>query len=224
MPGVRVRDGDASATHVVSVTVGEILRGPGVDDAFRPVRVVFEPKDNSLPFMAIGKGLPLLDLVSSTTTGLDQAFAIIARERELLSATDAEVMEQLSHPEVQLRDFAIQLLGERKSRAAVPALCARLTQEPSTELVLRLVGSLVAIRDPAAAEPLIDLARNRSPEIVIQIAYALGALGGPTAEGYLVTLASGHPAEAVRDAAEAALKDLAFAHRAKKPDLTPSQR
>jgi hypothetical protein len=205
---------DRQATHLVTVASAEILQLPGDGDELRPVKVTLQAMKGGAEFSAVGRGLPLVDIVASTLTGFDDAWKVIAEERRLRIAEDAPVIAALGHPDRRLREFAIEELGDRRSRAAVEPLCKLLASEAEPELVLRSVGALVAIADPRAAEPLIELARNRSPEVVIQIAYALGALGGSVAEGYLVTLASGHPLDAVREAAERALKDLAARKRA----------
>lgn len=90
------------------------------------------------------------------------------------------------------------------------------------EVGLRAVGGLVALGDPNAVLPLIDLAQRRPPVLVRQLVYAIGALGGRHAEGYLVTVASGHPDRQVREAARRAVAELAAStRRGPAPTMTP---
>ncbi len=114
----------------------------------------------------------------------------------------------LADSDPRIRDFAIVLLGDRKSASAVGPLCLLLESEARPELVLRAIGSLVAIGDEKATVPMIELSKRKDPEFVLQVVYAVGAIGGRTAEAYLVTMASGHPVEAVRLGAEQALKEM----------------
>ncbi|MBI5508151.1 MAG: HEAT repeat domain-containing protein [Deltaproteobacteria bacterium] len=207
--GVRFAPDRRHATHRLALDVEEIVRLPGSGRELRPVRVHLAPLAGGVDLATVGAGLPLLDVVASAITGFDDAWAVIKEERMLTTADDRALIASLAHPDRRVRDFVIQALGARRARQAVSSLCERLTVEPQPELVLRIIGALVAIGDNAAAEPLIELARDRSPALVVQIAYALGSLGGTVAEGYLVTLASGHPLPEVREAAAAALKDLA---------------
>ncbi len=200
--------GGPGADHVVHVTAGEVVRGDQEGGQGRPVEVRLRPKHDGREHQAVGRGLPLADLASSVMTGFDDAWRVVEQQRWMSVARDQRLVDSLNHPDPRMRDFIIQLLGERRSVAAVDALCERLRKEPRPELVLRAVGALVAIGDARAAEPLIELTRRRDPRFVIQVVYALGEIGGPTAEGYLVTLASGHPLEAVQAAAAEALAEL----------------
>jgi len=206
---------DRDATYILSITVEEIIELQGSGDEVRPIVVKLTAMKQGHEFSATGRGLPLIDITASTLTGFDDAWKVIAEQRRLSIAPDAELITFLAHPDRRLRGFAIGELGERRSKEAVDPLCRRLLTEPEQDLVLRTVGALVAIGDPRAAGALIEVAHNQSPELTIQIAYALGALGGPVAEGYLVTLASGHPIDLVRAAAEQALKELSLKPKAR---------
>lgn len=107
------------------------------------------------------------------------------------------------------RGLAADAAGARGLREAVPALMAQVRDEAaSPEVVVKSVGALVAIRDPQAADAIIDACRHREGPYVVQMIFALGALGGRAAEGYLFTVQSGHPDPALRDAAASALEEL----------------
>lgn len=136
------------------------------------------------------------------------AWTVITTMRLLDVAEERDIISALANSDERVQLFAVQRLGERRSKAAVEPLIGLLNQKTRPELALRAIGALIAIGDPRAAEPMIELAHNQDPQFVLQVVFALAALGGPTAEGYLVTLASGHPVEAVRRGAEDALAEL----------------
>jgi hypothetical protein len=120
---------------------------------------------------------------------------------------DAELQRDLSASDARVRDYAVRALADRRNPAAVPLLLARLEDE-SPDVVRRAMGALVAIGDPRAVRPLVDLTRKRPPQFVAEVLYALGSLGGAEAEAYLFTMESGAPEDEVRRAASEALADL----------------
>jgi len=208
---------DRSATHTVQVRLGALV-GELPDEApadgqaeaaldLRVVEVRLRPLGEGPLFetAAVAKGA---GEVVPVLAAFDEAWALMIRLRRLEGEPDATLLTALRDPDARVRDFAIVRLGERKSVAAVPALCALLDSETKPELVLRAVGSLVAIGDERAAVPIIELSKRKDLEFVLQLVYAVGAIGGRTAEAYLVTMASGHPVEAVRRGAEQALHEM----------------
>ncbi len=207
-PSVDWQPKSAAPSHVLHVEVGELVDRMGEAEDTVPVTVRLQPTHAGPLYAATGRGLPLADAVSSVLVGFDDAWQVVSEERRLDMATDDRVIVTLKHPDPRLRGFAVERLGERRSRQAVEPLCELLARETEQELVLRTIGSLVAIRDPRAVEPLIELTRHKDPQFVVQVVFALSAIGGTTAEAYLVTLASGHPLEVVRKNAEDALAEL----------------
>ncbi len=121
--------------------------------------------------------------------------------------TDDQLLADLSSADARVRDYAIRVLADRRSPAAVPQLIARL-QDPSPDVARRAAGALIAIGDRRAVGPLIEMTRKRRPEDVGPILYAIASLGGPEAEAYLFTLESGSPDEEIRRAAQGAYADL----------------
>jgi HEAT repeat protein len=117
------------------------------------------------------------------------------------------LVADLSAKDVRVREQAVRVLGERRSREAVPAL-VDLLQKEEPRLAHRIVGALAQIGDPRAVPPLIDLASGKDSNLVLRMLRFIGDIGGPEAEGYLLTLASGHPDPRVRQAAREALDDL----------------
>ena len=120
---------------------------------------------------------------------------------------DDQLIADLSSQEPRARDYAIRVLADRRSPAAVPQLIARL-QDPNPEVARRAAGALIAVGDRRAVRPLIEMTRKRRPEDVGPILYAIGSLGGPEAEAFLFTLESGSPDEEIRRAAQGAYGDL----------------
>ena len=100
------------------------------------------------------------------------------------------------------------MLGERRSKAAVPLLIERLQRE-EPRLAYRIVGALAQIGDERAVPALIDLSRGTDVGGTTRLVRFIGDIGGSEAEAYLLTLDSGHPDARVRRAAREALDDLA---------------
>jgi hypothetical protein len=121
--------------------------------------------------------------------------------------TDEQLISDLSAADARVRDYAIRVLADRRSPAAVPQLIARLS-DPNPDVGRRAAGALIAIGDRRAVSPLIEMTRKRRPEDVGPILYAIASLGGPEAEAFLFTLESGSPDEEIRRAAQGAYADL----------------
>jgi HEAT repeat protein len=120
---------------------------------------------------------------------------------------DDKLIADLSSPDPRVRDYAIRVLADRRSPAAVPQLIARL-EDPNPDVARRAAGALIAVGDRRAVPALIEITRKRRPEDVGPILYAIGSLGGPEAEAFLFTLESGSPEEEIRRAAQGAYADL----------------
>lgn len=119
-----------------------------------------------------------------------------------------KLIRDLGSGDVRVREQAIRVLGDRRSREAVPALIGRLG-DPDPLLAERAAGALAQIRDPRAVGPLIDYSRRDSDGArTARFARIIGDVGGSEARGYLQTLESGHLDPRVRTAAREALQDL----------------
>lgn len=123
------------------------------------------------------------------------------------SKSAEELVADLSAGDERVREHAIRLLGDRRSRAAVPALVARLREE-EPRLATRVVAALAQIGDERAVPALIDLARSADPAATARLVRFVGDIGGAEAQGYLLTLESGHPDRRVRGAAREALAEM----------------
>jgi hypothetical protein len=138
---------------------------------------------------------------------MGEAVLALKNQIDARHKTDAQLLGDLSSPDARMRDYAIRVLADRRSPAAVPQLIARL-EDPNPEVARRAAGALIAIGDRRAVGPLIEMTRKRRPEDAGPILYAIGSLGGPEAEAYLFTLESGSLDEGIRRAAKGAYADL----------------
>ena len=178
---------------------GQARRPTGADDAL-------DPAARAAAFDA------------SLDAALHEAVVALNYQIEARRKTDGALVSDLSSPDPRLRDYAIRVLADRRSPAAVPSLILRL-QDENEDVARRAVGALVAVGDRRAVRPLIEMTRRRRPEQVRPILYALGSLGGSEAEAFLFTLESGSPDEEVRRAARDAFADL----RARKDDAARTE-
>jgi hypothetical protein len=102
----------------------------------------------------------------------------------------------------------VRVLGERRSRQAVPALIARLDKE-EPRVAHKVIGALGQIGDERAIPALIELSHATTDAgLTARLVRFIGDIGGAEAEGYLLTLSSGHPDRRVRAAAREALDEL----------------
>lgn len=201
----RVTDRESDATHLVRVEVAPILN-PETREDEPGVVVQLRSFSKGAVLEAVGRSQKAG--TAFVLEGFEDAWSIITTRRRLQVAKASDVLAALDSNDLRVRSAAITLVGERKIEAGVAPLCRILEDEDNELLVLRAVGALISLGDPAAIDPLIALARNKDPGFVLQVVFAVGAIGGQTARGYLVTLASGHPVEQVRRGAEDALQEL----------------
>lgn len=138
---------------------------------------------------------------------LREAVNALKEQIDAHGKTDNQLVADLSSPDARVRDYAIRVLADRRSPAAVPQLIQRL-QDANPDIARRAAGALIAVGDRRAVRPLIEMTRRRRPEDVGPILYAIGSLGGPEAEAFLFTLESGSPDEEIRRAAKGAYADL----------------
>jgi HEAT repeat protein len=106
-----------------------------------------------------------------------------------------------------VRGVAMQLLGQRKVVAAVPALIDAL-KEPKGELRDQAIGALVAIGDRRAVRPLLNAVQFMDRVEMGKVLEAAAALGGEDARSYLVFVAQSHSDAGLRQEAKDALARL----------------
>jgi hypothetical protein len=117
------------------------------------------------------------------------------------------LMADLASADARVRGQAVQALGDRGIKAAVPALIERL-RDADPKVAHRVIGALAQIKDPRAVPALIDLCRGGDPSLTQRMARIVADIGGRDAEGWLLVLEAAHPDPRVRETAAAALDDL----------------
>jgi hypothetical protein len=126
-------------------------------------------------------------------------------------AADVKTVEaliaDLSSADARVRGQAVQALGERGARSAVPALIGRL-RDGDSKVAHRAVGALAQIKDRRAVPALIDLCRGGDAALTLRMARIVGDLGGRDAQGWLLVLETAHPDRRVRETAAEVLDEL----------------
>lgn len=167
-------------------------------------------------------------LVEDTAHTLGEQAQLLGMESRALIATAGK-------PDVdaEVRKTAIQILGQRKEKLAVPVLIAlvkdrqglvaqRLGPESDAEKkfearqavavqqLLRdtAIGALVEIGDQSAVRPLLDSVAFRDHMEMGKLVAAVASLGGPEARSYLQFVRGSHPEASIRAEAEKALERL----------------
>jgi hypothetical protein len=159
---------------------------------------------------------------AALAAALDDAATALREQVEAHGKSDTQLVADLTARDVRVRDYAIRVLADRRSPAAVPVLIDRL-QDENPEIVKRAAGALTAIGDRRAVAPMIDLTRRRGGDQVGPLLYAIASLGGGEAEAFLFTLESGSPDAEVRRAARGAYAELVHRKQeeARRTDTVP---
>jgi hypothetical protein len=213
--------GDGRCPHAVGIDIAALRLAPGGSVGPRAelaLEVVLRPaEDGPAPHSEVGSAsVPLAAFGNRPRDAWKRALADASQRAAtgLAAALRAEaktvdgLVADLSAKDPRVREEAVRVLGERKSRQAVPALIDRLGKEDA-RVVLRIVAALAQIGDERAVPALIDLGHESDPATSLSLVRFIADIGGAEAEGYLLTLASGHPDPRVRDAAREALDELA---------------
>jgi hypothetical protein len=130
--------------------------------------------------------------------------------------TSEALVADLASPDARVRGQAVQALGDRRVRAAVPGLIERL-RDGDPKVAHRAAGALAQIKDPRAVPALIDTCRGGDAALTLRMARIVADIGGRDAQGWLLVLESAHPDPRVREGAAAALDDLRRAAPAVEP-------
>lgn len=171
---------------------------------------------------------------------VEDSAATLGSEVQLLRADSRELMARVekSDGDPALRGTAIQILGRRRERLAIPVLIALIKetgarrkaalrpttgstpddpalrrkqrQEDEIQTVLRdtAIGALIEIGDRGAVRPLLDSVAFSDTFEMGKLVEAVAALGGDDARSYLRFVSQSHPEAAVREEAATALKRL----------------
>jgi HEAT repeat protein len=138
---------------------------------------------------------------------LRDAVAALRDQIDARNKSEPALIRDLSADDAHVQDYAIRVLADRRSQAAVLPLIERL-HDRNPEVARRAAGALIAIGDRRAVPPLIEMTHRRRADDVGSILYAIASLGGPEAEAFLFTLESGAPDEETRRNARAAYGEL----------------
>lgn len=133
---------------------------------------------------------PWQRLVSTTAAVGDALDVALARHR-LARGDDEALTRTLAAGDATDRQVlltAIELAGDRRVRAAVPALVALLAH-PAPDVVLRAIGTLGRLGDPQALPGLGTLAVSPRPQVWHTALRAMADIGGPRARQALELVA-----------------------------------
>lgn len=120
---------------------------------------------------------------------------------------DEALIADLASPDGRVRAQAVQALGERRVKTAVPALIERL-RDSDPKVAHRAVGALAQVKDPRAVPALIDLCRAGDSALALRMVRIVGDIGGRDAQGWLLVTEQAHPDPRVREAASEVLDEL----------------
>lgn len=201
----RIADPESGA-----ITAEKLHRGVGVQLRLHPLDKADDARPEVSAYVLSTRdeaaSVPYADLAEAAVVA---AGVRLQEVMDLSWGPESAVVEALADKVQWRRSIGVQVAGQRRIKAAVPAIMTLVRAEnEDPELVIKGVGALVAIRDPAGAAAIIDACRRKSSPYLVQMVFALGALGGRDAQGYLFTVQSGHPDPAVRAAAVSALQEL----------------
>lgn len=127
----------------------------------------------------------------STTAAIGDALDVALARHRLARGDDDALTRTLGARDATDRQVlltAIELAGDRRVRAAVPALIDLLAH-PAPDIVLRAIGSLGRLGDPQALPALGTLAVSPRPQVWHTALRAMADIGGPRARQALELVA-----------------------------------
>ena len=189
--------GDRGLQAELAVEV-ELAPTPGDEPAHKEVGRASERVGPTGPTQAVRAALS--SAVGEAIRALRVSVAADVKSSKALIA-------DLASADARVRGQAVQALGERGVKAAVPALIERL-RDSDPQIAQRSVGALAQIKDPRAVPALIDLCRGGDTALTLQMARIVADIGGRDAQGWLLVLEGSHPDPRVRQAAAEGLDDL----------------
>jgi len=155
----------------------------------------------------VGPGGPSKAVRAALTSAVGEAIRALRVSVAADVKSNEALIADLAAPDDRVRGQAVQALGERKVKAAVPALIERL-HDADPKVAHRAVGTLAQIRDPRAVPALIDLCRGGDPGLTLRMVRIVGDIGGRDAQGWLLVQEQAHPDPRVREAASEVLDEL----------------
>ncbi len=199
----------AKAEYSLVVDISGLNVKAGVDGFERSVKAVWEPKRLNAPRWTCYVAAPFIEPFAGWLQAqLETCGAQWKAQWDVIQAEAGALTTWLSpSSEPYQRLFVLDEIARRRIRELVPDLIRALPKEDVSEVELRMVGVAGELRDPALAQPLIELTRLRDPAFVIQVIYALAQIRSDEAAAFLVTVAGGHASPEVRAAAKRVLQE-----------------
>ena len=142
--------------------------------------------------------------ISLVTRGLADLGEALAAMFNLYGADEAAWTRALDAAEPDEQVLALALLGEAKSRAAVPAIGAAL-KDPRERVAEAAADALAAIGDERAVPLLIGAIRRDDVRSEVRAIEAISRIGGKEARAYLEMTALGDELPEVRALSQSAL-------------------
>ncbi len=149
------------------------------------------------------------DVDALTLQALSAAIDEVGLARSAEGLPTDELIARLANPasSASLRRQAVQVLGTRKAKDAVPALQDVLLGDDK-ELANDALRALTSIGDPRAVDAIITYADGKSTLARKAAINAVKVMGTKKGEAWLFTLSTGHPDPDVQSAAQSALAAL----------------
>jgi HEAT repeat protein len=199
---------------VVVLRVASVAGGPGLQ-AELAVEVELAPSQGDEPphketgraTELVGAGGPTPAVRAALVSAVGEAVRALRVSVAADVKTNEALIADLASGDARVRSQAVQALGERGVKGAVPALIERL-RDGDPKVAHRAVGALAQIKDPRAVPALIDLCRSGDPALTLRMARIVADIGGRDAQGWLLVLEAAHPDPRVRETAAEALDDL----------------
>jgi hypothetical protein len=212
-----LKDGSAFTFAEVGATLALERRGAETDERYQVVglgEVRVEGKDPEARRKALREALRRALTQVSEAAALQMA----AADRE-----DAALLQDLQSPDERVREFALQVLADRRNPASAPLLIRKLDGEDAQE-VRQAIGALAEMKARTAVPALIELVKDREIGFVQEVVFAIGEIGGAEAEAYLFTVAHGHDQPDVQAAAQQALDTLYASRKLATPEARGTDR
>jgi hypothetical protein len=201
----------------VDVVALRVVPGPGGQGPLAEVAVEVElapPGGDEPPHRETGRasapvqaGRPSHAVRAALTGAIGEAVRALRVGVAADVKSNQALVADLASADPRVRGQAVQALGERGDRTAVPALIERL-RDGDPRVAHRAIGALAQIKDPRAVPALIDLCRGGDAALTQRMARVVADIGGRDAEGWLLVLQVSHADPGVRALAAEALDEL----------------
>lgn len=146
--------------------------------------------------------------IALVARGLEDVGRALASLFALYGGGEAAWIRALDAAEPDEQVLALSLLGDAKSRAAIPAV-GRALKDPRERVAEAAADALVAIGDESAVPVLIGSIGRDDLRSEVRVIEAISRIGGKEARAYLEMTAYGHEIAEVRSLSRSALDRMA---------------